>query len=132
MVSNINLHPYNPGVFAGSGPQSASQQSLWQRAANSLFVEYLAEQGYSYAQSVFQPECGLTDQQVLSRDELTRVLAISPSSAIARFLPSERDRANEQLLLGVENDPSQQPSTKASLLVDILQVWGGGASLTLA
>lgn len=52
------LQRRDPGVFQGSGP-GPGQQSLWQRAANSLYVEYLNHQNYGYALSVFQPECGL-------------------------------------------------------------------------
>ena len=58
------LQRRDPGVFQGSGP-GPGQQSLWQRAANSLYVEYLQHQNYGYALSVFQPECGLTNQQVM-------------------------------------------------------------------
>ena len=56
------LQRRDPGVFQGSGP-GPGQQSLWQRAANSLYVEYLQHQNYGYALSVFQPECGLTNAQ---------------------------------------------------------------------
>jgi hypothetical protein len=80
------LQRRDPGVFANSGP-SAGQQSLWQRAANSLYVEYLQHQNYSYALSVFQPECGLTNQQLMTRDELSRVLCLTPTSSVTRYLP---------------------------------------------
>ena len=68
------LQRRDPGVFASSGPE---HQTLWQRAANSLYVEYLASQNYGYSLSVFQPECGLTNQQVMTREELSRVLSLS-------------------------------------------------------
>jgi oral-facial-digital syndrome 1 protein len=108
------LQRRDPGVFKGSGPAAGhGQQSLWQRAANTLYVEYLAHQNYSYALSVFQPECGLTDQQLMSRDEMKRVLCLGPTSSVARYLPkppaglevataSNNDDANGgPLLLGI-------------------------------
>ena len=70
------LQRRDPNMFKGSGP---AKQTLWQRAANSLYVEYLASQNYSYALSVFQPECGLTNAQVMTREELARVLSAAPS-----------------------------------------------------
>jgi hypothetical protein len=78
-------------VFQGSGP-GPGQQSLWQRAANSLYVEYLHHQNYGYALSVFQPECGLTNQQVMTRDELARVLGLGPTSSVVQYMPTARSR----------------------------------------
>ncbi len=78
------LQRRDPNVFKGSGP---AKQTLWQRAANSLYVEYLASQNYSYALSVFQPECGLTNAQVMTREELARVLSLGGS--IANYLPAD-------------------------------------------
>ena len=88
------LQRRDPNVFAGSGP---GQQSLWQRAANSLYVEYLASQNYTYSLSVFQPECGLTNQQVMTRDELSRVLSLGGS--IASYLPKSPVDGSEPPLL---------------------------------
>ena len=88
------LQRRDPNVFAGSGP---GQQSLWQRAANSLYVEYLASQNYTYSLSVFQPECGLTNQQVMTRDELSRVLSLGGS--IASYLPKSPTTDPEPPLL---------------------------------
>lgn len=90
------LQRRDPSVFAGSGP-GPGQQSLWQRAANSLYVEYLASQNYSYSLSVFQPECGLTNQQVMTRDELSRVLSLGGS--IASYLPKSPVDGSEPPLL---------------------------------
>ena len=79
------LQRKDPSVFDGSGPSPGSQ-NLWQRAANSLYVEYLNHQNYGYALSVFQPECGLTDQQVMSRDEISRVLCLERPSSLSQHL----------------------------------------------
>ena len=111
------LQRRDPGVFVGSGP-APGQQSLWQRAANSLYVEYLAHQNYSYALSVFQPECGLTNQQVMTRDELSRVLCLTPTSSVARFLPP----ANEN-----ENAPRGSPPLLLSILQALADMGSTGA-----
>ena len=95
------LQRRDPGVFQGSGP-GPGQQSLWQRAANSLYVEYLQHQNYGYALSVFQPECGLTNQQVMTRDELARVLGLGPTSSVVQYMPKPDEHGAEPpLLLGI-------------------------------
>ena len=84
------LQRRDPGVFASSGPE---HQTLWQRAANSLYVEYLASQNYGYSLSVFQPECGLTNQQVMTREELFELSLSGPSRGTSppapRAMPAE-------------------------------------------
>ena len=105
------LQRRDPGVFASSGPE---HQTLWQRAANSLYVEYLASQNYSYSLSVFQPECGLTNQQVLTREELSRVLSLN--GPIAGHLPASPT-----------SDAPGAPPLLVSLLQGVADMGGAGA-----
>jgi len=104
------LQRRDPSVFASSGP---AQQTLWQRAANSLYVEYLASQNYGYSLSVFQPECGLTNQQVMSREELARVLSLN--GPIAGHLPASPTA-----------DSPGAPPLLLSLLQGVADMGGGG------
>jgi len=105
------LQRRDPGVFASSGPE---HQTLWQRAANSLYVEYLASQNYSYSLSVFQPECGLTNQQVMTREELSRVLSLN--GPIAGHLPASPT-----------SDAPGAPPLLVSLLQGVADMGGAGA-----
>ena len=105
------LQRRDPGVFASSGPE---HQTLWQRAANSLYVEYLASQNYGYSLSVFQPECGLTNQQVMTREELSRVLSLS--GPIAGHLPASPT-----------SDAPGAPPLLVSLLQGVADMGGAGA-----
>jgi oral-facial-digital syndrome 1 protein len=105
------LQRRDPGVFASSGPE---HQTLWQRAANSLYVEYLASQNYGYSLSVFQPECGLTNQQVMTREELSRVLSLN--GPIAGHLPASPT-----------SDAPGAPPLLVSLLQGVADMGGAGA-----
>ena len=105
------LQRRDTGVFASSGPE---HQTLWQRAANSLYVEYLASQNYSYSLSVFQPECGLTNQQVMTREELSRVLSLN--GPIAGHLPASPT-----------SDAPGAPPLLVSLLQGVADMGGAGA-----
>ena len=65
-------------------------------------MEYLQHQNYGYALSVFQPECGLTNQQVMTRDELARVLGLGPTSSVVQYMPKPDEHGAEPpLLLGI-------------------------------
>ena len=105
------LQRRDPGVFTSSGPE---HQTLWQRAANSLYVEYLASQNYGYSLSVFQPECGLTNQQVMTREELSRVLSLN--GPIAGHLPASPT-----------SDAAGAPPLLVSLLQGVADMGGAGA-----
>ena len=105
------LQRRDPSVFTSSGPE---HQTLWQRAANSLYVEYLAAQNYSYSLSVFQPECGLTNQRVMTREELARVLSLN--GAIAGHLPASPT-----------SDSPGAPPLLLSLLQGVADMGGSGA-----
>ncbi|NP_001306137.1 centriole and centriolar satellite protein ofd1 isoform 1 [Danio rerio] len=57
-------------------------------ACNSVVVDHLRSAGYEYTLSVFQPECGLSKDKVLSSRDVLQIMKISPHMPLYKSLVS--------------------------------------------
>lgn len=67
-------------------------------ACNSVVVDHLRSAGYEYTLSVFQPECGLSKDKVLSSRDVLQILKISPHMPLYKSLVSNIQRGQTGFL----------------------------------
>lgn len=81
----------------GKGLSSVKSDSEIVAACNSVVVDYLRTSGYEYSLSVFHPECGLSKDKTLTKQDLLEVVKISPQSSLFKALISP-DNASKSFL----------------------------------
>ncbi|XP_056321964.1 centriole and centriolar satellite protein ofd1 isoform X1 [Danio aesculapii] len=67
-------------------------------ACNSVVVDHLRSAGYEYTLSVFQPECGLSKDKVLSSRDVLQIMKISPHMPLYKSLVSNIQRGQTGFL----------------------------------
>ncbi|XP_028291811.1 centriole and centriolar satellite protein ofd1 isoform X2 [Gouania willdenowi] len=90
LIQGLNYHPV-------TGPDPVPRRvpvkfdSLLVSACNSIVADHLLVSGYEYTLSVFYPECGLSKDKALKKEELLQLLRISPESALHASLSSNKE-----------------------------------------
>ncbi|XP_038149328.1 oral-facial-digital syndrome 1 protein homolog isoform X2 [Cyprinodon tularosa] len=81
LIQELN-HPLSRGQNPGPVPLNGTSETLLLSACNSMVADHLRTLGYEYTLSVFCPESGLSNDKILKKEDLLRILNLSPSSAI--------------------------------------------------
>ncbi|CAL1582208.1 unnamed protein product [Knipowitschia caucasica] len=98
----------HPPLAQGKAPASVHYDSALVAACNSIVADYLQSLGYEYSLSVFKPECGLSNDKMLTKQDHLQLVKIAPESSLYRTLMA-KDNSDKSFLMSLLLHFSQCP-----------------------
>ncbi|XP_055086831.1 centriole and centriolar satellite protein ofd1 [Periophthalmus magnuspinnatus] len=98
----------HPPLTESKSPASVKCDSGWATVCNSLVADYLRNSGYEYSLSVFNPECGLSKDKMLTKEDILQFVKIAPESSLYKAL-SAQVNCDKSLLMSLLVQLSQCP-----------------------
>ncbi|XP_055016255.1 centriole and centriolar satellite protein ofd1-like [Boleophthalmus pectinirostris] len=73
------------------GKSSVKSDSGLATVCNSIVADYLRNSGYEYSLSVFNPECGLSKDKMLTKEDILQFVKIAPESSLYKALLAQEN-----------------------------------------
>ncbi|KAK7939223.1 hypothetical protein WMY93_002549 [Mugilogobius chulae] len=81
----------HPPLTLRCPPVSVECDSGLVAACNSIVADYLQNSGYEYSLSVFNPECGLSKDKTLTKQDILRFVKIVPESSLYKGMMAQEN-----------------------------------------